>query len=224
MSATAETLIRDLSARGVRLSRNADRLHVEAPAGTLTPELRKTLAEAKPAILAMLTSGPTRERLLALADAETIDPDLIRKVPAEDVGNCAGLPDQTLRAYLRALRDTDLRERGRRPDDETTPALCTHCGPVWVAPEVAAVAPTVDGWPRVLGCLWCRLRQTIPRPQVHCGDCRHFLRDSINPDGGMGSCTGGHVSRPNESLPYPQAERRCGQFRPVGEYARGLKG
>jgi hypothetical protein len=72
-----------------------------------------------------------------------------------------------LRAYVRALRDADLRRHGRVPPDETAQALCVACGPVWVAPGVAAVAPKVAGWCRLLGCPWCHVRRAglaVPHP------------------------------------------------------------
>jgi hypothetical protein len=108
-----------------------------------------------------------RTRLLALADVELIDPAIVHALCAPDVGACAGGADDFLRAYLRALRDTDLRERGKVPEDETASALCRHCGSVWLHPAVAACAPVVNGWPRVLGCPWCHVenRRAIPRPR-----------------------------------------------------------
>ncbi len=215
MSATAENLIRDLAGRGVRLTAHGDRLRVEAPAGTLTPELREMLAGAKPAILAALAGG-IREHLLTLAGAEGIAPDLIHALDGADVEACAGLADETLRAYVRALADADLRERGQRPADETAPALCRACGPVWLAPEVASAAPIVAGWPRVLGCPWChvRNRDAIPRPLVTCAECRHFIRDSVNPAAGMGTCTATREPMPSEAPTYPRASRYCAEFRP----------
>ncbi len=107
-----------------------------------------------------------RNRLLRIADADRIDSAIIRALPEADVADCAGLDDATLCAYIRMLRDSAMRERGKRPDDETVPAVCRHCGPVWIAPEGAACAPVVDRWPRVLGCPWCHVtaRDAIPRP------------------------------------------------------------
>lgn len=169
MSATAETLIRDLSARGVRLSRNGENLRIVAPRGTLTPELRQTLAEAKPAILAALTTGELRAKLESLALAEGIAAAIVRELPAADVETCAELSDDTLRAYARALRDSDLRERGMVPPDETMAIRCAHCGPVYAAPEVARVLPVVRGLPTAAGCPWCHVqnRGAIPRPPVN---------------------------------------------------------
>jgi hypothetical protein len=117
---------------------------------------------------------PLRGHLIDLAAAEGIDAELIRRLPAEDVEGCQGLSDGVLTAYVRAVRDSDLRECGRVPADETAAAMCRHCGPVFVAPEIASAAPIVDGWPRVLGCSWChtRNRASIPRPLRSSGDAK----------------------------------------------------
>lgn len=211
MSAAAEILIHELAERGVRLTKNADRLRVEAAPGIVTPELRLALSEHKAELLASLSADPIRDRLLRLAAVDSIDPAILHSLPDEDVRACADLPDKSLRAYVRALAETDLRERGVQPDGETARALCAHCGPVWLTPEVAAVAPVVAGWPRVLGCPWCHVeaRRSIPRPLVACGDCERFKRDEINPAGGMGSCGAKRKPFPAEPLPYPHAMRRC---------------
>jgi len=50
----APDLLADLTRSGIKLTPRGDKLHVEAPRGTLTPELRKTLAERKAEILAQL--------------------------------------------------------------------------------------------------------------------------------------------------------------------------
>ena len=54
---TAATLIGRLHAAGVQLTANGDKLHISAPAGVLTPELRAELVEHKAALMAALT-GP----------------------------------------------------------------------------------------------------------------------------------------------------------------------
>jgi hypothetical protein len=161
---SAAALIRDLSARGVRLSRNGDHLRVEAPSGMLTPELRRMLTEAKPEILA--TFG-TSDRLLALADVEDIDPELVRELSPRDLIDIAEWGDDALRAYLRVLRDDALHARGWPADGETAAIRCVRCGPVFAAPEVARVLPRVDGVPTAIGCPWCHNRKEglpIPRP------------------------------------------------------------
>ncbi|TCO41186.1 hypothetical protein [Dokdonella fugitiva] len=174
MSATAETMIRDLSARGVRLSRNGENLRIVAPRGTLTPELRQTLTEAKPAILAALTTGELRAKLESLAFAEGVGTVIVRELPTAGLEACAELSDDVLRAYVRALRDSDLRERGSVPSHETAAIRCMHCGPVYAAPEVARVLPVVRNLPTAAGCPWChvRARHNIPRPRISIGTGR----------------------------------------------------
>lgn len=135
-----------------------------------------------------------------------------------DPADAAALHADTLRAYVHALAEADRRERGRCPADETAAALCRSCGPVFLHPAVAAVAPVAAGWPRVLGCPWCHVqnRRAIPRPLVACRDCRHFARDTVNPAGGMGRCTANREPLPSEPLHYPHAQRPCERFTPEG--------
>jgi hypothetical protein len=153
-----------------------------------------------------------RARLAGICGHVVGDAGLVSRLYV-DVDACAGLPDNALRAYILALADTDLRERGKVPADETAVALCRSCGPVWVAPEVAAVAPAANGVPRVLGCPWCHVRDRRPmaRPKVTCGDCRYFSRDAINASEGMGSCKAGC----DPARPYPMAEHVCAEWRPI---------
>lgn len=54
----------------------------------------------------------------------------------------------------------------------------------------------------------------LPRPQVTCGGCLHFLPDSINPEGGAGTCGLGLPYRRGETARWPLASRQCGDFRP----------
>jgi hypothetical protein len=110
-----------------------------------------------------------REKLANLADAQGIDPGLIENLGEDDVFRCRDLPSSALSSYILALRDSGLRERGCVPADETARARCLRCGPVWVHPQVAAVAPAVNGWPLLLGCPWCHVRcqgLPIPRPNT----------------------------------------------------------
>jgi hypothetical protein len=219
MTVAVEMLIQDLNRRGVRLTRNADRLHVEAPRGIVTEELKETLAANKPALLAALSGYALRARLADLADSETISRAVADAVPDNELTDLGSLSDDTLRAYLRALRDADLRARGQCPPDESARAMCAKCGPVWVHPCVAAVAPMVDNWARVLGCPWCHLknRRSIPRPSVACGTCQQFKRDPMNSPGGLGSCSVRRTQQPSEPLPYPFAPRTCAEWCPLSQ-------
>lgn len=51
---TPADLLTELERRGVKLTLAGDRLHVEAPAGVLTPDLKETLAKHKAALLTLL--------------------------------------------------------------------------------------------------------------------------------------------------------------------------
>lgn len=54
---TAAALLQDLAGRGVVLTADAGKLRYRAPAGTLTPDLRRQLEAHKAALVALLTSG-----------------------------------------------------------------------------------------------------------------------------------------------------------------------
>jgi hypothetical protein len=220
---TAAVLIRELVDAGIRLSRNGDRLRVEAPKGALTADLKAVLTEHKAELLDALSIDPRadlRAKLEGMAYAEGVDPRLVRNLPDDDIAACAGLDDEVLIVYVRALRDTDLRERGKRPDDETAVALCQFCGPVWAHPAIVAVAPILDGWPRVLGCPWChvRNRRAMARPPVTCGKCQHFARGTMNPAQGCGRCAVGC----DPDRPYPFTKRECEGFTPRLRWQRVL--
>lgn len=60
MSALA--LMRDLQAAGVVLEARADRLHVDAPTGLITPAIRDSLASHKTKLIAMLASDPAEHQ------------------------------------------------------------------------------------------------------------------------------------------------------------------
>ncbi|MGD0950447.1 MAG: hypothetical protein ABSA52_23895 [Candidatus Binatia bacterium] len=51
---TAAALLAELRRLGAFLTVVGDKLRVEAPVGTITPEIRETLARFKPALLAIL--------------------------------------------------------------------------------------------------------------------------------------------------------------------------
>lgn len=112
---------------------------------------------------------PLRAHLLALAAAEHIDVAQIHRLHDVDVAACIGLEACQLAAYLSTLTDTADRHAGRIPASDTAAMHCEHCGPVWIHPDIAAVLPVVEGWPRALGCPWCFVRKAggyIPCPSV----------------------------------------------------------
>ena len=117
MSTNAIDLSRQCRAAGIRLQARGDRLHVEAPAGTLTPELRQRLTEHKVELLAL---HAIRARLLALAVTLGIPRAVVDALPVEELkataeqtalceGYMDGNGDPLARAllvfYLRQLAD-----------------------------------------------------------------------------------------------------------------------
>lgn len=152
-----------------------------------------------------------RLELIRLAKAAGIDERLVLALSDEDLTACAGLSETSLHAYLLAARDADLRQQGKRPPDETAAAMCRRCGPVWLHPAVTAAPPVIDGWPRVLGCPWCHLRnpRLMPRPTVQCRDCQHFIPDPENSEAGLGRCGKGL-----DVLAFALAPRQCDGFCP----------
>ena len=144
-----------------------------------------------------------RARLLALAADEGLPAGLVHGLADADVTACAGLPDDTLRAYLLALEAGQQMDAGMVPPGWGEPVACTceGCGPVLLWPGCP---------PKVKACPWCFRRKAgkvIPRPLVACGDCRHYLPDTVNPPAGMGGCGLGHPSR------WPMQRHRCGDWR-----------
>ncbi len=114
---SAIQLIRECRDAGIRLQAHGDRLHVEAPAGSITPELRRALAEHKADLLAL---HAIRTRLLALAVRMGIPRCVVDELPVEELeataqqaawceGHTAAngdpLPHALLVFYLRTLAD-----------------------------------------------------------------------------------------------------------------------
>lgn len=142
-----------------------------------------------------------RAHLLVLAKVEGVDAAHVHRLHADDVTACAGLPDDTLRAYLRGLEQDAGMEAGIVPADWRAVAHCAGCGPVhlWEALHVIA-------------CPWCFRRKAgkaIPRPHVTCGECRHYLPDALNPEAGMGGCRMG-----DGRARWPMQAHRCPDMRP----------
>lgn len=143
-----------------------------------------------------------RAHLLSLAEAEGYAAAIVHRLHADDVAACVGLPDETLRAYLRALDRGTVMDRGIAPAGYTQAAHCEGCGPVWLWEGAPA---------RLLACPWCFRRKAgkpLPRPLVTCGSCRHYLPDPANPAAGVGGCALG----PGRAL-WPMKRHRCGDHR-----------
>ncbi|SFN14905.1 hypothetical protein [Dokdonella immobilis] len=159
-----------------------------------------------------------RGRLIRIAEADLFNVALLDSQEADDLALLANLDDNGLRGFLQCIHDDSLRVHGHCLPDDTARALCRSCGPVWIGPEVAALAPIIEGWPRVLGCPWCHVknRQAMRRPAINCGDCRHFIPDPVNPGAGMGRCGIDREPKESEPMHYPDAQRECEKFNPKG--------
>lgn len=189
----------------------------EAPATPATLRLFSTtpvarVAESRKSQEAE-AAGTQASRLLAAIRAESLPESLIAAHDGTP-DQLAELSDTLLRTYTRMLHETRLREQGKRPESETAVALCKHCGPVWVHPDVATVLPVVRGWPTCVGCPWCHVRHRagMSRPKITCGNCRHFVRDALNPAQGAGRCNVGH----SPERPWPMVQHVCDGFGPRG--------
>lgn len=92
-----------------------------------------------------------RARLLALAADEGLPAGLVHGLADADAVACAGLPDDTLRAYLLALEAGQQMDAGMVPPGWGEPVACTceGCGPVLLWPDCP---------PKVKACPWCSRR------------------------------------------------------------------
>jgi hypothetical protein len=63
-------------------------------------------------------------RLLRLAESEGMDVAHVHRLHADDLAACEGLPDDTLRAYLRALERSARMDAGHVPAEWQSAAEC----------------------------------------------------------------------------------------------------
>jgi len=113
----AIALIHQCKAAGIQLQPRGDRLHVEAPTGSLTPELRQALADYKAELLVL---HATRKRLFVIAASLGIPRIVVDELPLEELqaateqaaateahkdGNGTPLATSLLTFYLRCLAD-----------------------------------------------------------------------------------------------------------------------
>ena len=113
----AIAIIRQCKDAGIQLQARGDRLHVEAPAGILTPELRQALADHKAELLAL---HAIRKRLMTIAASLGIPRVVVDELPLEELqataeqaataeahkdGNGDPLAHSLLTFYLRSLAD-----------------------------------------------------------------------------------------------------------------------
>ncbi len=125
---SALELIRQCRDAGIHLHVRGDRLHVEAPAGSVTAELRQALTEHKVDLLAL---HAMRARLQAIATSLGIPRAVVDAMPVEELeataeqatlceGHLGSNGDPLARSvlvfYLRHLADQPLSKiEGNRP-------------------------------------------------------------------------------------------------------------
>ena len=121
---SAVQLIRQCRDAGIRLQARGDRLHVDAPAGAITPELRQRLTEYKVELLAL---HAIRARLLALAVTLGIPRAVVDALPveeleaaAEQAALCEGYMDGQGDPLAHALLVFYLRQLADRTTATTT--------------------------------------------------------------------------------------------------------
>lgn len=94
---TGIDLLRDLSAAGISVTAAGDRLHVVAPTGMLTADIRRTLTENKLALLAQLAAEDgLRAHLHALAAGAGIPAGVVCALSGGTLAGMLGTPDDML--------------------------------------------------------------------------------------------------------------------------------
>jgi hypothetical protein len=116
---SAVELIRQCRAAGIHLQARGERLHVEAPAGSVTPELRQRLTDHKAELLAL---HAIRARLLVLAVKLGIPRAVVDVLPVEELETtaeqaalCEGYMDGNGDPLAHALLVFYLRQLAEQP-------------------------------------------------------------------------------------------------------------
>ena len=199
----AADLLSETRALGIAVTARGDKLHLAAPAGTLTAELRARLAANKTTLMDLVSVPDHRARLLAAIRAERL-PDAVLGGADATAEKLAELDAAGLRAYAVALYATAERLAGRVPPAWDHVAHCDGCGPVYLfSPGTVSACP------------WCwnrRALRPIPRPKVQCNGCAHFICNPVNPAAGVGTCGAGQPQ--GRASLWPMAEHVCTMHKP----------
>lgn len=134
------------------------------------PQAQKNIAAGKGAD----AGGAFCVRWCEAALAAGVPPEVIERLPDAELElyrqhfeTCADWY-AAAQAAARMLRDSATMADGRVPFGWTAAAICQHCGPVWIAPSIAALLDVADGWPTAPGCPWCHVTMPkghrLPRP------------------------------------------------------------
>ena len=125
-------LLTTLEATGIAITVDGDDLTVKAPKGIITPELRATIATAKPELVAALknqeTEAPDRiDRLTESTDANGLHTHLTRLYALIREGCLAGLHSHLARTDAEIVRAIiSAADPGQDPD--VYHALCSEAG------------------------------------------------------------------------------------------------
>lgn len=163
-----------------------------APVATLTVATPATLAaDLVPTVASVATvtvakpgsdavdAATFRARWCEAALAGGFLPDPIQWMGEEDLAQYRDCFDACADWYAAAqaaasmLADSASMGVGRVPRDWTAAAVCRHCGPVWLHPDVVALLDVVDGCPWCIACPWCCVHsgpgKRIPHPHGPAG-------------------------------------------------------
>lgn len=171
------SLLSELLAESAPLANPASPANRHLSGAPNSVEISELAKLARPSFTAALVNSTgVRARLLAVAAAEYLDAGLVRALPeSELVAIAEQLADydvdtlrEALRVYLRTLAEDAAMRAGKLPPAYNTPAMCRHCGPVWLPRAQATLLDVADGWPTTWGCPWCFIHTPrgvrIPRP------------------------------------------------------------
>lgn len=127
---TPEALVDTLRDAGIRLTVTGDRLHVEAPRGRYTPDLRARLIEHKATLLPWVAM---RDRLRGVARTIGVPDRIVTELPASELRACVdqlplwdGQTDEQGNPLARRVLEFYLRGLAEPRPPESTPT--SHAG------------------------------------------------------------------------------------------------
>ena len=124
---TARELLTQLKEKSIDVKANGDRLIIDAPKGTVTPELRAALAEHKAELLKILNTPPVEEPLLPVKIATPVAEAAAETRP---ISRAREVATSSIEEEIKTLQDevTRLRaeEAARRAEVETARLAAEH--------------------------------------------------------------------------------------------------
>jgi len=130
----AEALLSYAQSAGIKLAVQDDELLVDAPIGSLSPDLKRCLVQHKQSLIFLLSHHGFSQNEL-------------KREAQEDWQNIKNAP-KALYALANALYKQRLREQEYIPPSYTSSTTCLNCGLVPIPPEL-------KGNGKILFCPWC---------------------------------------------------------------------